>query len=179
MVDVNAAALDMGRIVDAKARDSLAGRIRSVLGPGVDAVDGFAEAVLGFFCQTLELVPDIHAHVEAQARAFVRQVGGLAGLLSRLEMTPLKLRVKGTAGCGKSMLAREAFDREVARGRRPLLVCFNRSLSERLKAVCAAGGGYVDLSTGFAPSFWNLGGRRSISARCRTIPGSGARCRSG
>ena len=34
-----------------------------------------------------------------------RLSGGLSETLSSIEMTPLRLRVRGTAGCGKSVLA--------------------------------------------------------------------------
>ena len=84
--------------------------------------------------------------------AFVRRAGGLAELLSRLEMDPFRLRIRGTAGCGKSLVAREAHDRAIENGRRPLLVCFNRSLAERLRARVKAGG-YVDTWNGFCAKF--------------------------
>jgi superfamily I DNA and RNA helicase len=50
-------------------------------------------------------------------------------------MTPFRLRVSGTAGCGKTLIAEQMFERAVARGRRPLLVCFNRPLAEKLRHV--------------------------------------------
>ena len=137
VVKVNAAALDMTRIVDAGARDGLAGRIQSVLGPGSAVAGDWGETVRAFFRQTLDLVPDIHAHIDAQESAFVRRAGGLAELLSRLEMDPFRLRIRGTAGCGKSLVAREAHDRAVENGRRPLLLCFNRSLVERLRGLAS------------------------------------------
>jgi superfamily I DNA and RNA helicase len=48
--------------------------------------------------------------------------------------------VDGTAGAGKTLIARQFFDDAVARGRRPLLVCYNRPLAEKLKAAVGAGG---------------------------------------
>ena len=152
VLKVNSAALDMDRIVDAGAKDGLAARIQSVLGPGAGSTDGWADTVDAFFRQTLDLVPDIHAHIDAQEKAFVRRAGGLAELLSRLEMEPFRLRIIGTAGCGKSLIAREAHDRAIENGRRPLLVCFNRSLAERLRARVRSGG-YVDTWYGFCAKF--------------------------
>ena len=149
---VNSAAIDMSRIVDTGAKDGLPVRIQSVLGAGADNADDWNDTVRAFFHQTLDLVPDIHAHIDAQETAFVRRAGGLAELLSRLEMDPFRLRIRGTAGCGKSLVAREAHDRAIENGRRPLLVCFNRSLAERLRARVKAGG-YVDTWNGFCAKF--------------------------
>jgi hypothetical protein len=85
-------------------------------------------------------VPDIHAHVTGQEKVFTRLSGGLVRLLAGLEMDPLRLRVYGTAGSGKTQIARHFFDDALRRGRRPLLVCFNRPLSERLKVAVQPGG---------------------------------------
>ena len=169
VVKVNSAALDMRRIVDAGAKDGLPARIQSVLGAGAGNRDDWSDTVRSFFHQTLDLVPDIHAHIDAQETAFVRQAGGLADLLSRLEMEPLRLRIKGTAGCGKSLVARAAFDRAVENGRRPLMVCFNRSLAERLRARVATGG-YVDTWNGFCAKFLESQGGRLDFAAARTNP---------
>jgi hypothetical protein len=78
--------------------------------------------------------------VTGQEKAFTRLSGGLVRLLAGLEMDPLRLRVFGTAGSGKTQIARHFFDDAVRRGRRPLLVCFNRPLSERLKVAVQPGG---------------------------------------
>lgn len=169
VVKVNAAALDMSRIVHAGAKDGLPARIQSVLGSGAAGTDGWTDTVRGFFRQTLDLVPDIHAHIDAQETAFVRRVGGLADLLSRLEMEPFRLRIRGTAGCGKSLIAREAHDRAIERGRRPLLVCFNRNLAERLRARVATGG-YVDTWNGFCAKFLDSQGVKPDFVAARTNP---------
>jgi hypothetical protein len=136
---LNAAGLDPDRVVDASVRDSLAEFIRQVLGPG-HPQPARAELVEGFFRQTFDLVPDIHAHVREQGRSFARLAGGLVTVIEALEMSPFRLRVRGTAGCGKTMVARHVFDRAIARDHRPLLVCFNRPLSERLKVAVRLGG---------------------------------------
>ena len=169
VLKVNAAALDMSRIVDASAKDGLPGRIQSVLGSGVDSTDGWTDTVRAFFRQTLDLVPDIHAHIDAQETAFVRAAGGIATLLSRLEMDPFRLRIRGTAGCGKSLIAREAHDRAVDSGRRPLLVCFNRNLAERLRARVTTGG-YVDTWNGFCARFLESQGVKPDFVAARTNP---------
>ncbi len=170
LVRVNAAAIDASRVVAAGARDGLVRRIEALLGPGVEAGDGWCEEVLGFFRQTLDLVPDIHAHVNAQEEAFVRCSGELARTVARLEMEPFRLRVRGTAGCGKSLLAGAVFARALAAGRRPLLLCFNRPLAERLKARLAAGG-RVDTWHGFCARFLEARGERLDFTAMRDDPG--------
>ena len=56
---LNAAGLDGERIVDAGAKDGLAGRIQKILGVGTTGRDGRYEQIEEFFYQTFELVPDI------------------------------------------------------------------------------------------------------------------------
>ena len=158
VVELNAAGLDARRIVDAAARDGLAARVESLLGPGTRQNDGRFETIRDFFCQTYRVVPDIHAHVSAQRQSFVRQVGSLAAILTNLEMRPFRLQVKGTAGSGKSLVARDFFDRSVAAGKRVLLTCYNRPLAERLKRS-VGDGGYVNTWYGFCHAFLESRGR--------------------
>ena len=167
--ELNAAGLDLGRIVDAAAGSSgLADRIQSVLGPGnVEGQgqdDAWYRTVHDFFCQTFEVVPDIHSHLSSNKKSFTRQAGILASVLTNLEMQPYRLRVDGCAGSGKSLIARHFFARAAADGQRVLLVCFNHPLAERLKARLPAEGRvstiqalFVDFleSIGQAPSFDN------------------------
>jgi nuclease-like protein len=138
VADLNAAALDASRIVDAPCRDRLAEKVETLLGPGAPCPE--ADRVQQFFRQTFDLVPDVHAHVSSQERNFTRLSTELVNLLRGLEMHPLRLRVDGTAGAGKTLIARQFFDEAVARGRRPLLVCYNRPLAEKLKVVVQEGG---------------------------------------
>ncbi len=148
----SAPGVDESRIVDAASKDGLAARIEKVLGKGDTRQSKHRETVEGFFRQSLDLVPDIHAHKSAQEREFVRLSGGIAELVDNLEMHPFRLRVSATAGSGKSLLAVRFFERTVESGKRPALVCFNRPLCEQLKStVCE--GGYVDTLYGFFTEF--------------------------
>ncbi len=154
-----AAGIDAERVVDAGARDGLAKRIRAILpmeepGPG-NQVGHIAD----FFRQTFDLVPDVHAHIGAQERNFARLSHGLLEVLANIEMAPMRLQVMATAGNGKTLVARHFFDQCLARGRRPLLLCFNRPLAERLKRLVAAGG-LVETWYGFCDHF--LRSRRII-----------------
>jgi hypothetical protein len=129
--DLNAVGLNASRIVDARDASRLADRITSILVPGSST--DYSKRVLRFFENRFHLVPDIHAHVTAGERAMIRLSGGLAETLSAIEMKPLKLRIRGTAGCGKSVVAGRFADGAAAAGKRVLLVCFNRPLAERFK----------------------------------------------
>jgi hypothetical protein len=129
--DLNAVGLIASRIVDARDASRLVDRITSILAP--DPPTDHGRRVLRFFEHRFYLVPDIHAHITAGERAMIRLSGGLADTLSAIEMKPLRLRVRGTAGCGKSVVASRFAADAVAAGKRVLLVCFNRPLAERIK----------------------------------------------
>lgn len=140
---LSAPALDAARIVDAARREQLPALIQTILPSGpagrperVERV----ERVQAFFRDTFEVVPDIHAHLSAQEHTYTRLSHGLVETLDNLVMEPLRLRVLATAGNGKTLVARHFYDRCVAVGGRPLLLCFNRPLAERLKHLVARGG---------------------------------------
>jgi hypothetical protein len=105
-----------------------------------------------FFRQTFEVVPDVHAHIGAQEKNYTRLSHGLLEVLANIEMDPLRLQVLATAGNGKTLVARHFFDQCLDRGNRPLLLCFNRPLAERLKHLVARGG-MVETWYGFCDQF--------------------------
>lgn len=148
--DLNAVGLNASRIVDTRDASRFADRIRSILAPGTPS--DYGKRVLRFFENRFHLVPDIHAHVTAGEREMIRLSGGLADTLSAIEMKPLKLRVRGTAGCGKSVVAGRFADNTAAVGKRVLLVCFNRPLAERFKTNVPQGA-QVNTFYGFMDRF--------------------------
>ena len=153
-------ALDPARIVDAGG--DLVGTVRRLLPPGGAATgkpDAHAGRVRRFLDQTFHLVPDIHAHARAGERATARLTGALIEAVRSIEMDPLRLRVRGTAGCGKSTVALSLLEREAAAGRRPLLVCFNRQLAERMAMVAPDGARVVTLH-GLVDGFLKSRGHR-------------------
>jgi hypothetical protein len=140
--DLTAAGLDSGRIVDGRNAGDLAQRITALLPEAKQNQHG--ARVQRFFEQTLDLVPDIHSRLSLSARAYVRAVGGLADTVASISARPLRLAVRGTAGCGKSLVALRAYRDTLAAGKRPLLLCFNRDLKEKMKAAAGNGGGVVE-----------------------------------
>ncbi len=132
--NLNAAGLDQSHILDADATDGLARRITRMFGLGKPDPARCA-LIEAFFCQTFEVVPHIQAFRQAQERHFVHHGGWLADLVRHLEMTPFRVRISGTGGCGKTLLA-SVFARDQARqGRRVLMVCFNRPLADQLQTL--------------------------------------------
>ncbi len=167
---VNAAGLSAERVLDAAAKDRLSNRIQTLLGPGKATRDGWYEKVENFFCQTFELVPDIHAHIGSQEKQFVRQNGALADILTNLEMEPYRLRVSGAAGCGKSLFARKFLDQEVFAGRKVLLVCYNRPLADRIRES-VGDAGRVNTYYGFCDEFLQSLGQKLDFSSMSSDPG--------
>jgi hypothetical protein len=61
--------------------------------------------------------------------------GGLSMWASRLDMDPWRLRVKGTAGSGKTQLALQALQQAHELKQAALFVCFNRPLADAMKRL--------------------------------------------
>ncbi len=136
---LTAAALERSRIVDGSSADELPRRIEQVLGPG--RPEPFVRGkVVEFFQHTFQLVPDIHSRRRRLDERFVRLSEGLVNFIDNLQFEPFRLRVVGTAGCGKSLLASHRYARSVEVGRRTLLLCFNRPLAEMLRQQLPSGG---------------------------------------
>lgn len=169
VIDLNAAGLDRDRIVDAPRRTRLAAIVAAILGEGDGSGAGMAAAVQGFFAQTFRIVPDVHAHADAQGRSFSRANAMLCDLIENIEMSPLKLHIKGTAGCGKTGIAMHFYQRALKTGKRPLLVCFNRSLRDSMEAIVPKGG-LVQTFYGLCATFLESRGIRLDYAQVRTDP---------
>ncbi len=148
---LNAVGLDSSRIVDAAVDHLLVSRIQNLLDGEEDEPERRA-TVEAFLRQSFEIHPDIHARVRHGERQFARLSGRLSDLLAGIEMTPLRLRVRGAAGCGKTVMATRFFQGAVERGRKPLLVCFNRQLKEKI-AASVDGGGLVETWHGLCHRF--------------------------
>jgi hypothetical protein len=93
-----------------------------------------------FFRDMLRLVPDVSAIQGASDALYTRLSGGLADWARKLSFSPFRLRVVGTAGSGKTQLAMAVFREAIAAGRRPLYVCYNRPLADRVLQILPAGG---------------------------------------
>ncbi len=169
LTNLNAVGIDLERIIDGSNSDQLPDKIETILGPGSDEDPVRAELVQSFFRQTFDLVPNIHSHLSAQERTFTRLSGGLADVIDNIEMSPLRLRVKGTAGCGKSMVVHRLYEKALEQGRRPLLVCYSRPLRERLNAM-VSDGGMVQTWNGLCDEFMKSRGHKFDYDQMKTDP---------
>ncbi|HYF58450.1 MAG TPA: ATP-dependent helicase [Burkholderiaceae bacterium] len=141
---VESAGLSADRLVDAQHRDKLIPTIRRILPPGRPTPSGANgpawQQVDRFFRDVIELETDVNALV-GQAQAMVTRIsGGLAHWARELEFSPFRLHVAGTAGSGKTQLALAEHRDALARGRRPLYVCYNRPLADHFAAIVPEGG---------------------------------------
>ncbi len=156
--DPGSAGIDPARIVDARAPDGLPSRIRRALTPraagtagraqapavaGVDADDARPELCARlhrFFANELALVPDAGALLGRAEAMVTRLSGGLATWARRIEASPLRVRVQGTAGSGKTQLALALLQDAANAGRRARYVCFNRPLADHLRQLAPDAG---------------------------------------
>ena len=90
-------------------------------------------------------------------------------MLAIIRMRQLRLHVLATAGNGKTLVARHFFDDCLERGQRPLLLCFNRPLAERLKHLVGRGG-MVETWYGFCDQFLRARGAPLNFDDMRTDP---------
>ncbi|MFP3587293.1 ATP-dependent helicase [Paraburkholderia sp. SIMBA_055] len=132
--DAAIAGVNPARIVDATRRDRLAAVIREAL-PADEPRLPCASKIHHFLADELALTPDASALVGQAGTLVTRLAGGLATWARRLEFSPFRLRVIGTAGSGKTQLAVQVMKDAVARGQRPLYVCFNRPLADHIARV--------------------------------------------
>lgn len=126
------------RIVDGSRRGELARTIQALLPPGERAP--IATRVHRFLQDIIKLETDVSALL-GEARTLVTRVsGGLSHWARQLEMTPFRLRVTGTAGSGKTQLALAEYRDTIDAGKRPLYVCYNRPLADRIASLAPRGG---------------------------------------
>jgi hypothetical protein len=126
------------RILDAGAKVSLAATIRRLL-PLSEETPQLAR-VTRFFGEVLELSPDPGAMIGNAVTLVTRIAGGLATWARRLEFSPFRLRIVGTAGSGKTQLALAEYRAALDAGRRPLYVCYNRPLADHIQRLMPDGG---------------------------------------
>ena len=155
--DINSVGLEADNIVDRKKYDSIGKHVKRLI-PLAEENEFRFNALLDFFSDVFELIPDIHAHLEAQQRQFKRTAGFLTEVLSNITMIPYRLRVDAIAGCGKSLFATNFYENLIKDKKRPLMVCFNRSLAERLKARLSKDG-YINTFHGLCSDFLESQGK--------------------
>lgn len=136
--DQQLAGIDPNHIIDATNKPKLARVIREAL-PITDKTDEF-DKITRFLGDTLNLRPDPSAMIGNAVQMVTRLSGGLATWARRLDFSPFRLHVIGTAGSGKTQLALAEYTAAIDAGLRPLYVCFNRPLADHIERLVPAGG---------------------------------------
>jgi len=136
--DPHLAGIDAAHIIDSTRKGRLAQAIREAL-PLTEKTEDF-DKVARFLGDTLSLRPDPSAMIGSAVKMVTRLSGGLATWARRLEFSPFRLRVVGTAGSGKTQLALAEYTAAIDAGLRPLYVCFNRPLADHIERLVPAGG---------------------------------------
>jgi len=136
--DPQQAGIDPSHIIDATNKGRLGAKIREIL-PVTARSEDF-DRVTRYLGDTLSLRPDPSSMIGCATQMVTRLSGGLATWARRLEFSPFRLRVVGTAGSGKTQLALAEYTAAIDAGLRPLYVCFNRPLADHIGRLVPPGG---------------------------------------
>ena len=136
---LGSAGIDPERIVDITRKDRLIEIIQSILPNGEVDLQKH-ELMHRFLSDLLEIVPEVNAIVGATDKMYTRVSGGLSEWAQKVEFSPFRLRVIGTAGSGKTQLALSAYRQSIQFGRQPIYVCYNRSLADHILKIAPEGG---------------------------------------
>lgn len=131
-------------VVDSRDRDALAFRVIQLANRPVVSVpaklpseQASLRQIQAFLSNELTLVPEVGALALSADTLITRLSQGLPQWVSRLSAQPFRLRVTGTAGCGKTLLALQELQQAHARRERVLVVCYNRPLAVHLQTLVA------------------------------------------
>ena len=139
VININAAGIDRERVVDGNSKAGLSDYIKRLLDAKGDAGPESVRELHEFFLSSLRIVPDVASYKSSQERVYRRLLSGLSDVIDNLEFQPFRLRVTGTAGSGKTQVTLAFCDRMLAQGKKPLLLCFNRPLADRLREIAGSG----------------------------------------
>ena len=128
--------VDPTRLVDAERDAQLIDVIESLLdltsGPSVkDPGDPFE--IEDFLSQRLGVAPHIGVLGKAARQFTTHLSGGLSTWASRFSLSPWRLRVRGTAGSGKTQLALQELRLAHQNKQSALYICYNRPLADAMK----------------------------------------------
>ncbi len=131
--------VDPARVIDADQDAQLIATIESLLEAAGSAwSDERLEDlphIEEFLSQRVGAAPHIGLLGRSAREFTTRLSGGLSTWASRLQMQPWRLRVRGTAGSGKTQLALQALRKAHADRKAALYVCFNRPLADAMKLL--------------------------------------------
>lgn len=99
---LGSAGIDPKRIVDSTRKDQLVPIIQSII-PAEEPNTAVQELLHQFLSDLLEIVPDVNAVIGQTDKLYTRVSGGLSEWAQKIDFTPFRLRVIGTAGSGKML----------------------------------------------------------------------------
>ncbi|MEP3524004.1 MAG: AAA family ATPase [Hyphomicrobiales bacterium] len=132
---LNASAIERDNIVDGSRRSQLAKTITDRLGGAADQANDLGKQAIRFFKQTMTMSPDVSSMQARHENRFVELSGQALEIVESIEMTPLRLKINGTAGCGKTQMAMRFLERALEAGKKPLFVCYNHSLKDHIATL--------------------------------------------
>ena len=139
VININAAGIDRERVVDGNSKARFCDCIKRLLDVETDASPELIDELHDFFLSNLRIVPDVASYKSSQERVYRQLLSGLSDVIDNLEFEPFRLRVTGTAGSGKTQVTLAFCDRMLAQEKKPLLLCYNRALADKLKEVVGTG----------------------------------------
>ena len=136
--DAGRAGIAAERIVDASRASQLVASIVDLSTPSPVADSADAATALRFFSGELSMVADVGTLIGRTDAWVTRLSGGLAQAATQLDFAPFRLRVRGTAGSGKTQLALRVLEDAAADGRSALYLCYNRPLADHIARIAPA-----------------------------------------
>ena len=141
---LNASALEYENIVDGSKRSQLAKIITDRLGGTGNQPNETGKRAIQFFKQTMSMSPDVSSMQARYENRFVELSGQALEIIDSVEMSPLRLKINGTAGCGKTQIAMRFLEKAVEAGKKPLFICYNHSLKDHIQSLV---GGDIPVKT--------------------------------
>ena len=125
----------LGRIVDSTNREHLISIIKEIFEKNPIPIGDHTANTLdiqAFFLDKAEVTPQIGLIGQSARQRTTRLSRGLSEWAERLEFSPFRLWVQGTAGSGKTQLALKEL-RKTTKNQTAMYICFNRSLVDSVK----------------------------------------------
>ncbi|WP_290901731.1 AAA family ATPase [Aquabacterium sp.] len=145
------------RIIDSEECRDLPGEIQRKLGSGMDD-PRLREDIQRFMLNWLGLSLDVTALSQRLGQQVRAISGGLATWVPRIHAPSGVVRVRATAGSGKTQLALGLLEEAVEMRQRAAYVCFNRPLADHLAEIAPSRKHGVEVAT-FHQICWEHAGR--------------------
>lgn len=124
------------RIIDSSKFDQLGTHVKALLeaGRGCEQIEALRRCLSNAFCVATDL-----AALRDQLQCSVRTLSdGLATWVPRISSASRVIRVRATAGSGKTQLALRLIQDAVAAPRTVGYICYNRALADHIRAIAPA-----------------------------------------